>query len=70
MRGMHSSTSHFKNVFDVYNFSIVLNLFESNKPSALSSENMALYSETFFYMRFTTIYAIFSSEQILRPGKP
>ena len=37
MRGMHSPTSHFKNVFDVYNFSIISNLFRSNKPYAFST---------------------------------
>ena len=37
MRGMHPPTSHFENVFDVYNFSIISNLFHSNKPHALST---------------------------------
>ena len=37
MRGMHSPTSHFENVFDVYNFSIISNLFHSNKPYAFST---------------------------------
>ena len=37
MRGMHSPTSHFENVFDVYNFSIISNLFHSNKPNAFST---------------------------------
>ena len=48
----------FKNVFDAYNFSIILNLFDSNKPSALDSKNLVLYRETHFYMRFKTIYAV------------
>ena len=39
MGGMHPSTSTFKNVFDVYNFSIILNLFNSNKPLVLSTHN-------------------------------
>ena len=29
----------FKNVIDVYNFSIISNLFDSNKPYALSTHN-------------------------------
>ena len=29
MRGMHPPTSHFENVFDVYNFSLISNLFHS-----------------------------------------
>ena len=48
----------FKSVFDVHNFSVIWNLFDSNKPSALSSKNLVLYSETYFFMRFTTICAI------------
>ena len=48
----------FKNVCDVYILSISLNLFDSNKPSALSSKNLVLYSKTYFWMRFKTIYAI------------
>ena len=31
MRGMHLPTSHFQNAFNVHNFSMVLNLFGSNK---------------------------------------
>ena len=37
MKGMHPPTSHFKNVFDVYNFSIISNLFHSSKPYAFST---------------------------------
>ena len=39
--GMHPPTSHFKNVFGVglYNFSIISNLFDSDKPYALSMHN-------------------------------
>ena len=48
----------FKNAFDKYNFSIILDPFNSNKSSALNSKNLVLYSETYFYMRFKTIYAI------------
>ena len=55
---MHPSPATFKNVIDVYNFSIILNLFDSNKPFALSSKNLVLYSETYFYMRFETTCAI------------
>ena len=31
--------ANFKNVFDVYNFSLISNLFDSNKPNALSTHN-------------------------------
>ena len=31
MRGMHPPPANFKNVFDVNNFSIILNLFDSDK---------------------------------------
>ena len=37
MRGMHPDI--FKIVFDIYNFSITLNLFDSDKPYALSTHN-------------------------------
>ena len=37
MRGMHPPTSHFENVFDVYNFSIISILFYSYKPYAFST---------------------------------
>ena len=37
MRGMHPSTSHFQNFFDVYNLSIISNLFDSTY--ALSTHN-------------------------------
>ena len=39
MRGMHLPTSHFQKNFDVYNFSIILNLFDSNKLYALRTQN-------------------------------
>ena len=39
MKGMHPTTSQLKNVFDVYSFSIISNLFDSNKPYALSTHN-------------------------------
>ena len=34
---MHPPTSHFKNVFDVYKFSTISNLFYSNMPYAFSA---------------------------------
>ena len=37
MRGMHPPTSRFKIVFDVYNFSVISNLFLSRKPYAFST---------------------------------
>ena len=36
MRGMHPLPAIFKVVLNVYNFSIISNLFDSDKPSALS----------------------------------
>ena len=39
-RGMHPPTSHFEKNFDVYNFSIILNLFDSDKPYARIIENV------------------------------
>ena len=41
MKGVHPPTSHFQNCFDVYtyNFFITSNLFDSNKPYALSTVN-------------------------------
>ena len=36
MRGMHPPASHFQNVFDVCNFFVISNHFDSNKPSALA----------------------------------
>ena len=36
MRGINPPTSHFQNVFDVYNFAIISNFFGSNLPYALS----------------------------------
>ena len=40
MRDMHPPTSHFQNVFDVYNFFVVSNLFGSDKPYARTIENV------------------------------
>ena len=37
MKGTHPPPAIFNYVFDVYNFSIILNLFESDKPYALST---------------------------------
>ena len=39
MRGMHPLSAIFKVVLNVYNFSIISNLFDSDKPSALSTHN-------------------------------
>ena len=40
MRGMHPPNSHFQKIFDVYNFSIISNLFDSDKPYARKIENV------------------------------
>ena len=40
MRGMHFLTNHFQKNFDVYNFSIISNLFDSDKPYARKIENV------------------------------
>ena len=42
-----------KNVFDVYNFSVVSNLFDSDKPYALSTHNQICANKmhhSFFYL--------------------
>ena len=39
MRDMHPPPAIFKNAFDVYTFSMISNLFDSNKPYALSTHN-------------------------------
>ena len=39
MRVMHSTLAIFKNAFDLYNFSKILNLFDSDKPYILSTHN-------------------------------
>ena len=39
MRGTHLPPVIFRTVFDAYNFFIVSNLFDSNKPYALSTHN-------------------------------
>ena len=39
MRGMDPPTSHFQKCFDVNNFFIISNLFDSDKPNALSTHN-------------------------------
>ena len=49
----HGGTPIFKYVFDVYNFSIISNLFDSDKPYALSTQNLnvrtkcIIFGETF-----------------------
>ena len=40
MRGMHPPTSHFQKIFDVYNFSIISNLFDSDRPYPHKIENV------------------------------
>ena len=39
MRDMHPLISHFQKRFDVYYFSIISNLFDSNEPYVLSTHN-------------------------------
>ena len=39
MRGMHPLPAIFKVALDVYDFSIISNLFDSDKPYALSTHN-------------------------------
>ena len=36
---MHPPPANFKNVFDEYNYSLISNLFDKNKPYALSMHN-------------------------------
>ena len=40
VRGMHPPTSYFQKCFDVYDFSIISNLFDSYKPCVLSTRNL------------------------------
>ena len=40
VRGMHLLTSHFQKLFDVHNFFVISNLFDSNKPYARIIENV------------------------------
>ena len=46
MRVMNHPSAIFKNVFDEHNFSIILNLFDSNKPYALSTHNRKCANKT------------------------
>ena len=39
VRGMHLLTSHFQKLFDVHNFFVISNLFDSNKSYVLSTHN-------------------------------
>ena len=54
MRVCIHPTAIFKNVFDVYNFSIILNFFDSNKPHAL----------TFLLLKPRITHGILKSSQI------
>ena len=53
----------FKNIFDVYNFSVVTNLFDSDKPCALSTHNRKCpnkMNQIFFV--FSCIFILLSRE--------
>ena len=46
MRGMHIlPPAILENVFDVYNFSLISSLFDSNKPYAISTQNQKCASK-------------------------
>ena len=45
MWGMHLPTSHFQHVYDEYNFSIILNLFDNNKPYTLKTQNLSTHNQ-------------------------
>ena len=40
-RGMHPPTSYFQNVFDVQNFSLISNLFDSDRPCGIARDSAA-----------------------------
>ena len=50
MRGMPPPTSRFGNVFDVYNFFIILSLLDSNKPYALSTHKLKMREQNALYL--------------------
>ena len=45
----------FKNVFDIYNFSVISNLFENNKPYALGTHNEKCANKMHHIWRSTQI---------------
>ena len=55
MRGMHPLPAIFKVVLNVYNFSIISNLFDSDKPSALSTHNGKCANKMHHILRRTQI---------------
>ena len=55
MRGMHPLPAIFKVVLNVYNFSIISNLFDSDKPSALSTHNRKCANKMHHILRSTQI---------------
>ena len=55
MRGMHPLSAIFKVVLNVYNFSIISNLFDSDKPSALSTHNRKCANKMHHILRSTQI---------------
>ena len=55
MRGMHPLPAIFKVVLNVYNFSIISNLFDSDKPSALSTHNEKCANKMHHILRSTQI---------------
>ena len=55
MRGMHPLPAIFKVVLNVYNFSIISNLFDSDKPYALSTHNRKCANKMHHILRSTQI---------------
>ena len=55
MRGMHPLPSIFKVVLNVYNFSIISNLFDSDKPYTLSTHNQKCANKMHHILRSTQI---------------
>ena len=61
MRSMHPPPAIFKNVFDIYNFSIISNLFDSDKSSAFSTHNQKCANKLHHLFFFVFIVAYLSS---------
>ena len=55
MRDMRPLPAIFKVVLNVYNFSMMLNLFDSDKPSALSTHNRKCANKMHHILRSTQI---------------
>ena len=55
MRGMHPLPAIFKVVLNVYNFSIISNLFHSDKPYTLSTHNRKCANKMHHILRSTQI---------------